>query len=460
MHRLILRALLVVALVAAAGLGTLAATRSETTPAARSPQLFDDGVTAKAKASPPGVLDDVVSVYGSRDLGSTIAGPALTAAAQAGAAALITESATLGLIKVWRGPAVVKATAPGYRWGMSTSAVPTDVVGRTMSRDVAAILASGQVVMGQTAAGLKGVKAGDQLDLLTAGGGVAPVRVGMVAGSDVIGGTELLMTPELFHALGYNRPSSVLIFGFGDRKALDNALAANGLVRPDVRILHSWDPPNPDSTLSTAMEKATLGDFSYAGAGNSITVEAAWRNAYIFRYSWPVGAGAISTFCNKVVDPAARAALAEMNARGFGGHIDLANTNSAGGCYGPREVRPAGGTTGGSVSRHSWGGAIDMNTVSNCLGCVPKMNCTVVQIWRKYGFAWGGNFLTPDGMHMEYVGERRDQLSYPSTYCPNVPGVTQAATPNVDGAPAELPPAPAATDSRGLILALPGQGGD
>ncbi len=457
MRRPTLRALLVVALVAAAGLGTLAATRTEATPAAPLSNarggLNGEAVTASGQALPPGPLSDVVGIYGSRDLTTTVAGPALNAAAQAGAAALIAESATLPLYRVWRGAQVVSAAPPGYRYGLSTSAVPSDAVGQTMSRNLAAIIGAGMVVVGQTTAGLRGIQAGDVLDLGTGAGGAAPVRVGLVASDSAVGGTEILMTPELFRALGYYRPSRVIIWGFGDRKALDAALAANGLVRPDIRILHSWDPPNPDSTLSTASTKAKLGEFAYTGSGNSITQEAAWRTANIARYSWPTGLGSISTYCHRVVDPAARAALAEVAQRGLGGAIDLANTNTYGGCYGPREIRPAGGTTGGSLSRHSWGQAIDMNTVTNCLGCVPRMSCTVVQIFRKYGFAWGGNFLTPDGMHMEWVGERRDQLSYPSTYCPNVAGVTQSVTPEIDGTPAVLPPSPTETDSRHLLLA-------
>ena len=42
-----------------------------------------------------------------------------------------------------------------------------------------------------------------------------------------------------------------------------------------------------------------------------------------------------------------------------------------------------------------------------------------MRIFRKHGFAWGGNFLVPDGMHFEWVGEPRDQYPYPSRFCPN-----------------------------------------
>ena len=64
--------------------------------------------------------------------------------------------------------------------------------------------------------------------------------------------------------------------------------------------------------------------------------------------------------------------------------------------------------------------AFDINTVTNCQGCRPRMDCDVVRIFRKHGFAWGGNFRRPDGMHFEWVGSPRDQIPYPSTYCPNI----------------------------------------
>ena len=73
----------------------------------------------------------------------------------------------------------------------------------------------------------------------------------------------------------------------------------------------------------------------------------------------------------------------------------------------------------GFVSRHSWGEPIDMNTSTNVQGGTPHMDCRGVRIFRKHNFAWGGNFLTPDGMHFEWVGEPRNTLQYPSRYCPN-----------------------------------------
>jgi hypothetical protein len=95
----------------------------------------------------------------------------------------------------------------------------------------------------------------------------------------------------------------------------------------------------------------------------------------------------------------------------------VGNTNTYGGCYGPRFNRISGNL--GILSRHSWGQALDTNTLQNCQGCVPTMSCAVVRIFRAHNFAWGGNFLFTDGMHFEWTGRRTDQLAFPSRYCPN-----------------------------------------
>jgi hypothetical protein len=136
-----------------------------------------------------------------------------------------------------------------------------------------------------------------------------------------------------------------------------------------------------------------------------------------------------------VIEPALRGALAEVAARGLGGTIDVGDANTAGGCHNPRFNRLTPDSSLGFLSRHSWAMAIDTNTRGGCQGCAPPNfatrpgGCTTVEIFRKWGFAWGGNFLTPDGMHFEYVGEPRDKLSYPSRWCRNTGGVALTDAP-------------------------------
>ena len=107
-----------------------------------------------------------------------------------------------------------------------------------------------------------------------------------------------------------------------------------------------------------------------------------------------------------------------VNSRPTG--IDVTNTNTYGGCSIGLARFSRFGASVGTISRHSWGQPIDMSTVDNCQGCVPQFDCRIVRIFRKHGFAWGGNFLTPDGMHFEWVGEPRNAFQYPSKYCPNL----------------------------------------
>jgi hypothetical protein len=129
--------------------------------------------------------------------------------------------------------------------------------------------------------------------------------------------------------------------------------------------------------------------------------------------------------CNLGMEADLIAALGEVHAAGLDAAIDFANANTYGGCFTPRFNRVTGSV--GFVSRHAWGMAFDTNTTTNAQGATPQMNCDVVRIFRRHNFAWGGNFTSRDGMHFEWVGERRDQLPYPSAYCPNLVGATALA---------------------------------
>ena len=78
---------------------------------------------------------------------------------------------------------------------MSTVVMPTESSPATIvSRDVARVLALGQVVMAQTTATLHGVQAGDMLTVLGWDGAAHDVLVGLVAPDDV---DRRLRAPDL-----------------------------------------------------------------------------------------------------------------------------------------------------------------------------------------------------------------------------------------------------------------------
>jgi hypothetical protein len=113
-------------------------------------------------------------------------------------------------------------------------------------------------------------------------------------------------------------------------------------------------------------------------------------------------------------------ALNESKREGLEELIDLDYTNRFGGCFHARLHRISGDL--GYLSRHSRRMAFDMNTATNPRGRAPNLDCRIVRLLRKWGFAWDGNFTPADGVHFEYVGERRHTIVYSSRYYPNVAG--------------------------------------
>ncbi len=372
------------------------------------------------------VASEVVTVYNSGELRDDVAQRSITAARSAGASLAFGRSASVGMVGVYRGATAVQIPPSGFAYPMGTTVLPAEVVGRTLGRDVSQHLAPDALVMGQLSASLRGAQAGDSVLLVAGSGAQLWFRIAAVLPDDKVGGTEFLMSTQAGDRLGIARLSRVVMWGFPSRASIDASLAANGLVSTSVRIRRSWDPADPDNTIGMARTKAQLGEFAYRlNANGSVSQDSAWLAASLpsRRTQYPLG---VVARCHNRVEPALRSALAEIAARGLGGTIDVGNANRFGGCHVARFNRLTPDSALGFLSRHSWGMAFDTNTVGSCQGCAPPDfatrpgGCTAVQIFRKHGFAWGGNFLTPDGMHFEWVGEARDRLAYPSRFCPNV----------------------------------------
>jgi hypothetical protein len=389
---------------------------------------IDRGATAVRPAVPVSpIATDVVTVYNSGELRSDVAARSIAAARSVGASLAFGRSASVGMQGLYRGTAVIQVPPAGFSYPMGTTVLPSDVVARTMGRNVSQHLTADTLVMGALSAGLRGAQAGDTALLIGGSGAGVWFRIAAVLPDAEIGGAEFLMSTQAGDRLGISRLSRAVMWGFPSREAIDASLAENGLVATSVRIRRSWDAPDPDDTIGMSRTKALLGEFAYrVNANGSVSQDAAWLAA-----SLPAGRVLLSSAlpvrarCHNVVEPALRAALDEIAARGLGATIDVVNANTYGGCHLARFNRLTPDSSLGFLSRHSWAMAFDTNTVGSCQGCAPPDfatrpgGCTAVRIFRKHGFAWGGNFLTPDGMHFEYVGERRDLMSYPSRWCAN-----------------------------------------
>lgn len=134
-----------------------------------------------------------------------------------------------------------------------------------------------------------------------------------------------------------------------------------------------------------------VGSFSYRVLGGGrIAPDQSWVTANIRTEQVPI-LGSVT--CHRVVMPQLRAALQEIVDRGL---ADKIHPGEYAGCYYPRFI--AGSQ---QLSLHSFGIALDLNVPGNQRGTVGEMDRTVVSIFKRWGFGWGGDWNYTDPMHFE-----------------------------------------------------------
>lgn len=141
-----------------------------------------------------------------------------------------------------------------------------------------------------------------------------------------------------------------------------------------------------------------VGTFRYTVLGGGrIAPEQSWVTANIRTEQVPI-LGNVT--CHKVIFPQLRAALLEIQSTG-----DLAREIHPGeyaGCYYPRFIANT-----QQLSLHSFGIALDLNVPGNQRGTIGEMSRAVVAIFKKWGFAWGGDWGYTDPMHFEMNALKR-----------------------------------------------------
>jgi hypothetical protein len=163
------------------------------------------------------------------------------------------------------------------------------------------------------------------------------------------------------------------------------------LVKAVERIARRQHVGQP--TVTGGSVAAAVGTFSYRWfADGTVQPDPTWVADYIRTETVPI-LGAVTG--NKVMFPQLRGALREVQSRGL---ADQIHPGEFGGCYVPRFIGrdPAKG-----LSLHTWGIAVDLNVPGNQRGSAGEINRDVVAIFKKWGFAWGGDWRWTDPMHFE-----------------------------------------------------------
>ena len=154
-----------------------------------------------------------------------------------------------------------------------------------------------------------------------------------------------------------------------------------------------FDTQVQTAVLSGSSVSSRVGTFTYSPhPDGTITPDRGWVSTYIRTEPVPI-LGSVT--CNKGMVPQLRAALTEVVDRGL---ADKIHPGEYAGCYYPRYIArdPSKG-----LSLHSWGIAVDLNVPGNQRGTVGEMDRQVVAIFKKWGFAWGGDWNYTDPMHFE-----------------------------------------------------------
>ncbi|UCC67314.1 MAG: M15 family metallopeptidase [Armatimonadota bacterium] len=155
---------------------------------------------------------------------------------------------------------------------------------------------------------------------------------------------------------------------------------------------------------STEWVESTFGRFAWRDHQNkrgAIEILGEWERQNIISIAPPfelrdARARRLSIIrCHRLVASALTRLLNDLKRRGL---CHLAN--SFDGCFVPRHM---GWNPRRPLSRHAWGIAVDVNARLFPYGSRAKQDPRFIAAFARQGFAWGGEWRTPDPMHFEVV---------------------------------------------------------
>jgi hypothetical protein len=269
------------------------------------------------------------------------------------------------------------------------------------TRAVVANLQDGEAILGQTSASLRHIGPGGVMRFL---GGESVSIIGVLP-DELVGAAELVVTRTTGASIGVTQnryvlfqPSAGLQPGDLQLEKRFRALLPPDLQYPVVQVHASGETKYlrmGDSVLPQALVKKRFGEWAgrpQPGDAGFIEIDPTWVREHIVTVTIPV-LGRVS--CNLKLLPQLRQAMADVVSEGLTSVI-----HSFDGCFSARFVLSS---PSASISHHAWGAAVDVNADTNRFATAPTQDPRLVEVMRRWGFAWGGDWIVPDGMHFEYL---------------------------------------------------------
>ena len=281
------------------------------------------------------------------------------------------------------------STLENFLYNLSIKTIESSVVDYFYDEESAQAIRDNKLVISELTASRYELNVGDYVNLVGLNSEIIPIEVGKVIKDSKIGWFEGVVNKELGFKLGIYRNIQAIIW--------DNHINENFLIElhkninyRKVKLTFRENRVNKNWVLPTALVKEMFGDFQIKERdGVWITTEPEWREENIQNKRMPILG---ITRCHRLMWEPLEGALNQILEEGLEEYLSIEEWRSSGGCYAPRRINRF--EAGGSISRHAWGIAIDINTKS---GYPPR----VVEIFNDWGFAWGGTWTSPDEMHFE-----------------------------------------------------------
>ena len=281
------------------------------------------------------------------------------------------------------------STLENYLYSISLKTIESSTVDYFYNDEVSKVIKNNQLVVSSLTAERYNLSINDKINLIGMNNEPLEITVGMILKDSELGWFEGVVNKDIGYKLGIYRNIQAIIW---DKEINENHFVElyKNIKYEKVKYTFRESNPNKNWVLPTALVKEMFGDFQIKERdGTWITTEPSWREENIQAKKVPILG---TTRCHRLMWEPLEGALNQILEEGLADTLSIKDFKKSGGCYAPRRINRF--DAGGSISRHAWGIAIDINTKSS-------YHPRVVEIFNSWGFAWGGTWTSPDEMHFE-----------------------------------------------------------